>query len=323
MIGCGRMGANMVRRLMKAGHRCVVYDRDRAAVAALEKEGAEGAASLEDAVAKLQAPRAVWVMLPAGAPTEDTVAALGRLLSKGDAVIDGGNSFYKDDVRRAAALAPRGVRYVDAGTSGGLWGLERGYCLMLGGEAAVIERLAPIFRALAPGAGGAPRTQGAAGAPSAAEEGWLRCGGPGAGHFVKMVHNGIEYGLMQSYGEGFDILRNADAAARPEGERYALDVAAIAEVWRRGSVIGSWLLDLTALALREDPQLSSYKGFVQDSGEGRWTLEAAVEQAVPADVLAASLFARFRSRRDHTFAEKILSAMRREFGGHVERSSGS
>ncbi|MBK6921895.1 MAG: decarboxylating 6-phosphogluconate dehydrogenase [Deltaproteobacteria bacterium] len=317
MIGLGRMGANMVRRLMRAGHTCVVYDVNPAAVAALVAEGATGAASLADLASKLAAPRAAWIMVPEKF-TEATVMGVADVLSPGDCVIDGGNSYFKDDLRRAAALTPRGIDYVDVGTSGGVWGLERGYCLMVGGSPAVVTRLTPIFETLAPGIGDIPRTPGREGEPIAAERGFLHCGRAGAGHFVKMVHNGIEYGLMQAYAEGFDIMRHAADESLPEGRRLELDLPGIAEVWRRGSVVSSWLLDLTAQALVEDPALSRYSGFVQDSGEGRWTIEAAIEQAVPADVLAASLFARFRSRQEHTFAEKMLSAMREKFGGHVE-----
>ncbi len=325
MIGLGRMGANMVRRLMRDGHRCVVYDRDAEAVARLVGEGASGADSLAALAGQLTPPRAAWIMVPAGAPTEDTVTALAEHFSAGDILIDGGNSYFKDDVRRAAALAPRGIRYLDVGTSGGVWGLERGYCLMVGGDAEAAQRLEPVFCSLAPGESGISPSAGrvvgrAAGqtAASSATEGWLYCGPAGAGHFVKMVHNGIEYGLMQAYAEGFDILRNAAVEALPRDQRYALPVADIAELWRRGSVVTSWLLDLSADALARDPDLSKYSGFVQDSGEGRWTVQAAIEESVPAEVLTAALYARFRSRREHTFAEKMLSAMRQGFGGHVE-----
>ena len=321
MVGLGRMGGNMTRRLIKGGHELVVWDRDPKSAAAFATEGATAAGSLEDLVARLAPPRAVWIMVPAGAPTESTVEALGKLLAEGDAIIDGGNSYYKDDVRRAAALAGRGVGYLDAGTSGGLWGLERGYCLMVGGAKKDFQRLEPVFKTLAPGKGSAAATPGLA-PGGTAEHGYLHCGPAGAGHFVKMVHNGIEYGLMQAYGEGLDILRNAGAGAVPEQKGFDIDVAAVAELWRRGSVVASWLLDLTAMALAEDPKLARYEGFVQDSGEGRWTIEAAIAQAVPADVLTASLFARFRSRKEHTFAEKVLSAMREKFGGHAEKSRG-
>ena len=323
MIGLGRMGGNMVRRLMKAGHGCVVYDRSADSVAGLTKEGATGASSLKDLVAKLDAPRAAWVMVPAGDPTESTVSELADLLAPGDAILDGGNSFYKDDVRRAATLRPKGIHYLDVGTSGGVWGIDRGYCMMIGGPDDAFARLKPIFEALAPGLGDIDRTPGYERTKGGtAESGFLHCGPSGAGHFVKMVHNGIEYGLMQAYAEGFDIFRNANIKELAEGYRYDLDLAAIAEVWRRGSVVGSWLLDLTAMALVEDPDLKEFTGFVQDSGEGRWTVMAAIEEAVPADVLSTSLYARFRSRQEHTYADKILSAMRHKFGGHVERASG-
>jgi 6-phosphogluconate dehydrogenase len=323
MIGLGKMGGNMVRRLMKAGHDCVVYDRDAKNVEKLAGEGASGATSLSQFVSKLTPPRAAWIMVPAGAPTEETVNALAAAMSSGDVVIDGGNSYYKDDVRRSQALAPKGIRYVDVGTSGGVWGLERGYCLMLGGPKEVIERLDPIWKALAPGMGDVPRTPGRDGKGGPAEHGYLHCGPSGAGHFVKMIHNGIEYGLMQAYAEGFDILRNARSDKLQEEMRYDLPIGDIAELWRRGSVVGSWLLDLTADALTEDPELAGYTGWVEDSGEGRWTVVAAIEEAVPADVLSASLYARFRSRQDHTFAEKVLSAMRKKFGGHLEPGAGA
>ncbi len=322
MVGLGRMGANMVRRLMKAGHGCVVYDADPEAVRRLSDEGATGSTSLPDLAAKLALPRAVWVMVPAGEATEQTVTALAKLLSPGDILVDGGNSHYKDDVRRAAALAGKEIFYCDAGTSGGVWGIDRGYCLMIGGPKEAVARLDPVFRTLAPGRGEIPRTPGRKGGQGAAEEGYLHCGPPGAGHFVKMVHNGIEYGLMQAYAEGFDILRNAGSGEIPPEHRYDLDLREIAEVWRRGSVVGSWLLDLAAMALQEDPGLSGYTGFVRDSGEGRWTVQAAVEESVPADCITAALYARFRSREEHTFAEKVLSAMRYKFGGHLERPAG-
>jgi 6-phosphogluconate dehydrogenase len=316
MIGLGRMGGNIVRRLLRHKHQVVVYDRDAKAVATLAAEGAVAAGSLEEVARKLTPPRAVWVMLPAGKITEETVGALGKLLERGDAIIDGGNTFWRDDIRRAAALAPRGLSYLDVGTSGGVWGLERGYCMMIGGDAEVVRRLDPIFAALAPGLGDIARTPGRTDRDPRVERGYLHAGPNGAGHFVKMVHNGIEYGLMQAYAEGFDILEQAGKL--PEGGKFDLDVADIAEVWRRGSVITSWLLDLTASALAADPALAGYSGFVEDSGEGRWTIQAAIEEAVPADVLSAALYARFRSRQDHTFADKILSAMRKGFGGHVE-----
>jgi len=318
MIGLGRMGGNIVRRLMAGGHECVVYDHADAAVAALAGEGAVASSGLEEMVAKLAAPRAVWVMLPAGGPTEATVKALAALLAPGDIIIDGGNSFYKDDVRRAAELAATGIHYVDVGTSGGVWGLERGYCMMVGGEAAVVTHLDPILATLAPGIGTIPRTPGREGRDPRAEQGYIHAGPVGAGHFVKMIHNGIEYGLMQAYAEGFDILRNKSADYLPDGLRYDLDLADVAEVWRRGSVVASWLLDLCAISLADNAELSEFTGVVSDSGEGRWTIEAAIEEAVPADVLSASLYARFRSRQEHTFGERLLSAMRHQFGGHVE-----
>ncbi|KQP51323.1 MULTISPECIES: phosphogluconate dehydrogenase (NAD(+)-dependent, decarboxylating) [unclassified Methylobacterium] len=318
MIGLGRMGGNIVRRLMRDGHTAVVFDRDPDAVAALVAEGATGADSLDDLVAKLDAPRAAWVMLPAGEITDGTVTRLGALMAADDIVIDGGNSFYKDDVRRAADLKPKGISYVDVGTSGGVWGLERGYCMMIGGETAAVERLDPIFRTLAPGAGAIPKTPGREGRDPRAEQGYIHAGRSGAGHFVKMVHNGIEYGLMQAYAEGFDILRHADSPDLAEAHRFDLDLGDIAEVWRRGSVVSSWLLDLTAGALAADETLAGFSGFVADSGEGRWTLNAAIEESVPANVLSAALYARFRSREDASYADKLLSAMRKGFGGHRE-----
>ena len=319
VIGLGRMGGNIARRLMKAGHACVVFDADAKPRDALAKEGAAAASSLAGLVKALDhKPRAVWLMLPAGAITEATVEALGELLDAGDIIIDGGNSFYKDDIRRAKTLAGNHIDYVDCGTSGGVWGLERGYCMMIGGPKAVVEHLDPIFAALAPGLGDIPRTPGRGAADPRAELGYIHAGPSGAGHFVKMVHNGIEYGLMQAYAEGFDILSHKDSEALPKDERYALNMADIAEVWRRGSVVSSWLLDLGAAALTADPRLAAFSGFVQDSGEGRWTIEAAIEEAVPADVLTTALYARFRSREAHTFGEKLLSAMRFGFGGHVE-----
>jgi len=320
MVGLGRMGGNMVRRLMKGGHSCVVYDRGADAVAALAKEGAAGSNTLQDMVAKLQKPRAVWIMVPAGKPTEDTVQALAALLESGDTIIDGGNSFFKDDVRRSKEVAKKGIRYVDAGTSGGVWGVERGYCLMVGGSKEAIAHVQPVLQTLAPGKGDIPVTPGLP--KGTADQGWLHCGPSGSGHFVKMIHNGIEYGLMQAYAEGLDILNNASAKALEPDLRYELNIADITELWRRGSVVSSWLLDLTAQALVENPTLSNYTGVVADSGEGRWTVMAAVEEGVPADVLSASLYARFRSRQDHTFAEKVLSAMRQKFGGHVEQPAG-
>lgn len=319
VVGLGRMGANIARRVMKhGGHRTVVYDKSAEAVAALAGDGATGAASLEDLVAKLDAPRAVWVMLPSGPITESAIETLGRLLSKDDVIIDGGNTFWQDDIRRGKALAARGIHYLDVGTSGGVWGLERGYCMMIGGDKAVVTRFDPIFKALAPGRGDIPRTPGREERDPRVEQGYLHAGPVGAGHFVKMIHNGIEYGLMQAYAEGFDILKNANSDALPADHRFDLDIADIAEVWRRGSVIPSWLLDLTASALAKQPTLENYSGFVEDSGEGRWTVNAAIDEAVPAEVLTAALYTRFRSRRDHTFAEKILSAMRAGFGGHKE-----
>jgi 6-phosphogluconate dehydrogenase len=322
MIGLGRMGGNMIRRLMKNGHEGVVFDLNADSVKQLAAEGAVGATSLDDFVSKLNQPRAAWVMVPAGTPTEKTVISLAERMEPGDIIIDGGNSYYKDDVRRAQLLKERGIHYVDVGTSGGIWGLERGYCLMIGGPTEAVKRLEPIFKTLAPGRGNIERTPGREAINSTAEDGFVHCGPSGAGHFVKMVHNGIEYGLMQAYAEGFDILRNANSKELAEQMRYDFNIADIAEVWRRGSVVGSWLLDLTAMALVENPSLSNYTGHVQDSGEGRWTIQAAIEEAVPADVLATSLFVRFRSRQEHTYAEKVLSAMRNKFGGHVERASG-
>ena len=319
MIGLGRMGANMARRLTRGGHQCVVFDRSRQTVDTLAKEGPIGAYSLEEVVQKLSAPRAVWVMLPSGAPTEETVVALSKLLQAGDAIIDGGNSFYKDDVRRCAMLAPTGIKYLDVGTSGGVWGLERGYCLMIGGDKASAERLDPIFATLAPGPGEIPKTPGREKLNSTAGLGYLYCGPSGAGHFVKMIHNGIEYGLMQAYAEGFDIMLGANSDNLPKGLSYDLNLGDIAELWRRGSVVSSWLLDLTATALAGDPKLNAYSGFVEDSGEGRWTIQAALEEGVSAEVLSVALYTRFRSRQEHSFAEKILSAMRKGFGGHVEQ----
>ncbi|MDI3470264.1 MAG: 6-phosphogluconate dehydrogenase, decarboxylating [Pseudolabrys sp.] len=321
MIGLGRMGGNIVRRLMTKGHDCIVFDRDRKATEGLAKEGATAGKDLADLVAKLEKPRAVWVMLPAGAVTEQAVDQLAGLLDKGDVIIDGGNSFYKDDVRRAKALRAKGIHYVDCGTSGGVWGKDRGYCLMIGGDKEVVDRLDPIFDALAPGRGDLAPTSGRKGRDPRVERGYVHCGPNGAGRFVKMVHNGIEYGLMQAYAEGFNILRRASAETLPQDQRFDFDIADIAEVWRRGSVIGSWLLDLTAIALARDPALKEFTGTVEDSGEGRWTVMTAIEEAVPADVLSAALYARFRSRDRNSFADKLLSAMRNEFGGHVEMKS--
>ena len=319
MIGLGRMGNNMAKRLLKGGHEVVAYNRSPEKVRAIEKEGALGAYSLDEMAKKLNKPRAVWVMVPAGEVTGKIITSLSEHLEKGDVVINGGNSYYKDDIRLAGLLAPKKIHFVDAGTSGGVWGIDRGYCLMIGGEKEVVQRLGPIFKTLAPGRGTIERTAGRDKKTSTAEEGYLHCGPAGSGHFVKMVHNGIEYGLMQAYAEGFDIMRNAGKPELPENMRYQLDLADIAEVWRRGSVVSSWLLDLTAMALIEDGELSGYSGFVQDSGEGRWTIQAAIEESVPAEVLSAALYSRFRSRQGHTFAEKILSAMREKFGGHTEK----
>ena len=334
MIGLGRMGANLVRRLLRAGHQCVVFDQNQAAVSQLEGEGAVGAASLEELVARLEAPRAAWVMVPAGVAGR-VVEELGGLMDAGDVVIDGGNTYYRDDIARAEALGARGVHYLDVGTSGGVFGLERGYCLMIGGPAEVVTRLEPLFGALAPGLEAAARTPGRSGDPAPEELGYLHCGPTGAGHFVKMVHNGIEYGLMAAYAEGLNILHKANVGNRPEEAsaeaaplrdpgfyRYDFDVAAVAEVWRRGSVIGSWLLDLTAHALLGDPKVAGFSGRVSDSGEGRWTVAAAVEVGVPAHVLTTALYERFSSRGEADFAEKLLSAMRKEFGGHEELPTG-
>src|SRR2546429_4421550 len=321
MIGLGRMGANMVRRLIKGGHECVVFDMSPKAVADLTREKAVGASSLADLVRKLEKPRAVWLMVPA-AVVDKTIVDLVPHLERGDILIDGGNSYYVDDIRRAQELTSKGINYLDVGTSGGVWGLERGYCMMIGGPKETFEHLDPIFKTLAPGRGSIPRTPGRENISGTAEDGYLYCGPSGAGHFVKMIHNGIEYGLMQAYAEGFDIFRNANSKELPKEIRYDLNVADIAELWRRGSVVSSWLLDLTAMALVEDPELKDYSGFVQDSGEGRWTIQAALEEAVPAEVLSAALYTRFRSRQEHTFAEKILSAMRKKFGRHLEPNSG-
>jgi 6-phosphogluconate dehydrogenase len=322
VIGLGRMGANIVRRLSRAGHACVVYDRDPAPGKALAADGATPVESIAAMVGALAAPRTVWIMLPAGAATESTIELLRPLLKRGDCVIDGGNSFWRDDVRRGKSLAAEGIDYLDVGVSGGVWGLERGFCMMIGGRRETFERLDPIFRALAPGRGTIPPTPGRDARDPRVEQGYLYTGPCGAGHFVKMVHNGVEYGLMQAYAEGFDILRNADAPGVDAEHRFTVDVADIAEVWRRGSVVSSWLLDLTAIALAGDEKLDSYSGYVEDSGEGRWTLQAAIDEAVPAEVLSAALYVRFRSRKEHTFAEKIISAMRKGFGGHVEPKKG-
>lgn len=318
MVGLGRMGANMARRLMRGGHEVVVTDLSAENVRHLTGEGAISSSGLDDFVAKLGKPRVAWLMVPAGDPTEQTVQALAAMMQGGDILIDGGNSYFKDDVRRSQQLRDKGIHYVDVGTSGGVWGLDRGYCMMIGGSKEAVQTLDPIFRTLAPGRGDIPRTPGRDKIKGTAEEGYIHCGPSGSGHFVKMVHNGIEYGLMQAYAEGFDIFRNANSNELPNELRYDLDLADIAEVWRRGSVVSSWLLDLTAMALAESPALDEYSGFVQDSGEGRWTIQAAIDTAVPVDVLSAALFTRFRSRQEHTFAEKVLSAMRQKFGGHVE-----
>ncbi|MDB6445643.1 MULTISPECIES: phosphogluconate dehydrogenase (NAD(+)-dependent, decarboxylating) [Pseudomonas] len=318
IIGLGRMGGNIARRLMLNGHTTVVYDRNSAFVENLVQEGATGVADLAALVAGLQAPRAVWVMLPAGAPTEDTINALSELLEPGDVVIDGGNTYYKDDIRRAQALSEKGLSYIDVGTSGGVWGLERGYCMMIGGDAEVVARLDPLFDSLAPGMGDIPRTRDRKSDDDRAERGYIHAGPAGSGHFVKMIHNGIEYGMMQAFAEGFDILKTKSSESLPPEQRFDLNLADIAEVWRRGSVVSSWLLDLTADALASDPKLDGFSGEVADSGEGRWTIEAAIEQAVPVPVLSSSLFARFRSRQQSTYGDKMLSAMRFGFGGHVE-----
>ncbi|HLI31135.1 MAG TPA: decarboxylating 6-phosphogluconate dehydrogenase [Solirubrobacteraceae bacterium] len=334
MVGLGRMGSNLVRRLMRAGHECVVYDVSAEAVQALSAEGATGVSSLEQLVQTLQPPRAAWVMVPAGDITEQTIEQLARHMQAGDVLIDGGNTYYRDDIRRAAALAPRGIHYIDCGTSGGVWGLERGYCLMIGGEQEPIERLQPLFAAIAPGVEAAARTPGRSGEPDAAEQGYLHCGPAGAGHFVKMIHNGIEYGMMAAYAEGLNILRNANVGSakrdadaetapleHPEDYRYEIDLPAVTELWRRGSVIASWLLDLTAAALLESPDLHELSGRVSDSGEGRWTAIAAIEEGVPAPVLTSALFSRFASRDLDRFANQTLSAMRKQFGGHAEKPS--
>jgi 6-phosphogluconate dehydrogenase len=333
MIGLGRMGANMVRRLMKAGHECVVFDVSRDSMKGLADEGAVGSESMEDFVGKLTTPRSVWLMVPA-AVVDSTLDSLIPLLDAGDAVIDGGNSYYRDDIRRSARLGEHGIDYVDTGTSGGVWGIDRGYCLMIGGPDGAVERLDPIFATLAPGVESAPRTPGRGGDPTPSEQGYLHCGPSGAGHFVKMVHNGIEYGVMAAYAEGLNILKNADVGKReqevdaetaplehPEYYQYDIDIPEVTEVWRRGSVIGSWLLDLTAQALQESPDLGDYAGRVSDSGEGRWTSIAAIEEGVPAPVLSMALYSRFASRGLDDFADKVLSAMRKEFGGHAEKAA--
>ena len=333
MVGLGRMGAGIVRRLLEDGHHCVGYDIHPDAVEAVVADGAEGAGSLEELAAKLEKPRAVWVMVPAGAITNSTIAAVAEVLEPGDVVIDGGNTYYHDDLRHAAALREKGIHHLDVGTSGGVWGLRRGFCLMIGGETEVVTRLEPIFGSIAPGIDSAPRTPGRTGEPSMAEHGYYHCGPNGAGHFVKMVHNGIEYGLMAAYAEGLNIIRNADAGTRsrdadaetaplehPDYYRYAIDTTEVAEVWRRGSVIGSWLLDLTAQALHDSPTLEAFGGHVSDSGEGRWTSIAAIEEGVPAPVLTTALYSRFASRGLDDFANRVLSAMRKQFGGHDEKA---
>jgi len=334
MIGLGRMGANMVRRLIKNGHECVVYDHNAKTVEAIAKEKATGASSLDDFVARLKTPRAVWLMVPAGV-VDATLEQLAPKLAKGDTIVDGGNSYYVDDIRRAKALAGRGIDYIDAGTSGGVWGLERGYCLMIGGPKGAVQRLDPVFKTLAPGRGSVDRTPGREKVGGTAEEGYLHCGDNGAGHFVKMVHNGVEYGIMAAYAEGFNILRHSDVGRRgrtidaettplrdPEHYQYEMNIPDIAEVWRRGSVVASWLLDLAAIALLAEPDLKSYSGRVSDSGEGRWTITAAIDEGAPAPVLSTALFQRFSSRGEEDFANKILSAMRYQFGGHLERPAG-
>ncbi len=320
VIGLGRMGGNIARRLINNGHEVAVFDVNTESVDTLAAERAVPAHSLQELAQKLAKPRAVWVMLPAGHITETAIDTLTGILEPGDIIIDGGNTFYHDDMRRAAALKDKGLHYVDVGTSGGVWGVERGYCLMIGGEKDIVDHLDPIFKTLAPGLGTIERTPNWQG-DARAEQGYIHAGPAGAGHFVKMIHNGIEYGLMQAYAEGFDILRGKSSTVLPEGQRYTLDLANIAEVWRRGSVVSSWLLDLTAMSLNESPSLSEFSGKVDDSGEGRWTINAAIEEAVSAEVLTAALFARFRSRIDNSFGEKLLSAMRNKFGGHVEGKS--
>jgi 6-phosphogluconate dehydrogenase len=336
MIGLGRMGSGLVRRLLRAGHECVVHDRDRDAVSELAGEGAVAPDSVSDLVSRLEPPRAVWIMVPAKA-VDDVLAELTPHLEKGDAVIDGGNSDYRDDLRRARELSARGLHHLDVGTSGGVWGLERGFCLMIGGPGEAVSRLDPVFAALAPGRDAAPPTPGRPPGRGTADRGYLHCGPSGAGHFVKMVHNGIEYGVMAAYAEGLNILRHANVGAKaggqgdaettplahPEHYRYDLDLPEVAEVWRRGSVIASWLLDLTAAALVADPELEGFEGRVSDSGEGRWTLDAAIDESVPAPILAAALFSRFASRGEADFSRRILSAMRRQFGGHEEKTAGS
>jgi 6-phosphogluconate dehydrogenase len=322
MVGLGKMGANMTRRLMRGGHEVVVTDLSADNVKKMAGEGSIASSSLDDFASKLGKPRVAWLMVPAGGPTEKTVQALAEKFQAGDILIDGGNSYFKDDVRRSQQLKEKGVHYVDVGTSGGVWGLERGYCMMIGGPKEAVQQLDPVFKTLAPGRGDIVRTPGREKMSGTSEDGYIYCGPSGAGHSVKMVHNGIEYGIMQAYAEGFDIFKNATSQEVPEQHRYDLNLADIAEVWRRGSVVSSWLLDLTAMAMAKDDSLTEYSGFVQDSGEGRWTIMAAIEEAVPAEVLSTALYIRFRSRQDHTYAEKVLSAMRKMFGGHVERPTG-
>ena len=321
MVGLGRMGGNMARRLMNGGHDLVIYNRTAEKMKSFIADGATGTSDLRGLVGKLEKPRVVWIMLPAGEATENTMMEIADCLEPDDIIIDGGNSNFKDDIRRANLLKEKGIRFLDAGTSGGVWGAERGYCLMVGGDKSAFKRAEPIFKTLAPGIGEIEETKGRENLESTASEGYLYCGKAGAGHFVKMVHNGIEYGMMQAMAEGFDIFKNADKDTLPEERRYDLNLPDIAELWRRGSVVSSWLLDLTALALAENHDLSGYSGFVEDSGEGRWTIEAALEEAVPAEVLTSALYTRFRSRQEHTFAEKVLSAMREKFGGHLEPRS--
>ncbi len=323
MIGLGKMGANMARRLMQGGHEVAGLDLDQAKAQDLEKYGAKATTDMGAFMGMLAKPRVIWMMVPAGEPTESMVHKLADHMEAGDTIIDGGNSYYKDDVRRSKFLAEKGIHYMDAGTSGGVWGLERGYSLMIGGEKESMDRLEPIFKTLAPGMGDIGRTPGRPENKGTAENGYLHCGKIGAGHFVKMVHNGIEYGLMQAFGEGFDVLKNANAETLDPDLQYDFDIGEVAEVWRRGSVVASWLLDLAAGALQKSPDLAEYTGYVQDSGEGRWTIMAAIEEAVSVDVLSASLYARFRSRQTHTFSEKMLSAMRHQFGGHVELKPGN
>jgi 6-phosphogluconate dehydrogenase len=323
MIGLGKMGANMARRLQRGGHEIVALDLDANKIAELEKEGMKGATNVQQFAALLTRPRLAWLMVPSGDATESMVNNLAAVFEPGDVLIDGGNSYFKDDVRRGEALLEKGIHYADVGTSGGVWGLERGYCLMIGAAPDTFTHIEPILKTLAPGPGSIEPTRGRVNTGKTAQEGYLHCGPVGSGHFVKMVHNGIEYGLMQAYGEGFDIMRNANSKALPSNIQYDLDLAEISELWRRGSVVSSWLLDLSAIALAEDPALDSYTGYVHDSGEGRWTIMAALEEAVPAEVLAMALYVRFRSRQEHTFAEKMLSAMRKQFGGHLERPAGN